>query len=901
MAGDGTAERNSQPSRRHAGSLPLLAGGLAAAAVVLFLLRAVWDLGTAGAVLAIVLTPSTFMIAGGAAWWAAETAHPDRVLRRFWRLVGTSHLAVALSGLGIALDLTRGEVVAPVTLALVVVATALLLAALVSVPLPVRVLGGRITIGLDLAIVFGSGALMALFLAGELDEAWRGGVNAGWMRTCMAAAVVGGMLMVAKVTLHGTRPIDPRAMRHLTGATVFAGVVSGALELMSTATGLSTAYVAVPLVGVGFVLAAERQREAIDRPSPPPGKVRPYSLMPYVALGMFNVMTVYAVLHGSGHLGALTLGSVVLTALVVGRQIAAFHDNARLLIRLDASLRDVQRQEHRFRALVRNSSDIIAINDVEGRATYVSPGVEAVLQITPEELIGDTNGHLMHPDDHKLAADHVARVRAIPGGVHRTQARFRRADGSWRWLEMVTTNLYHDPDIRGLVSNLRDITETREYQEELAHQASHDELTNLINRSLFVRMTDAALGEDTDDRAPERTVVVLVDLDDFKSINDRLGHTVGDELLVAVGNRLRGGVRPEDVVARLGGDEFAVLLRGVEPTERMDIARRIIGELAMPLSAGGYELLVRASAGVAPGAPGADANELLRRADLAMYTAKSRGRGRCTEFDESMDEQASEHARLAADLSTAIERGELTLVYQPIVGLPDGELAGVEALLRWTHPVRGPVSPAEFVPVAERTGLIVPLGAWVLYEACQQGATWLGGLGAAAPARISVNVSARQLIEPDFPTVVEQALLASGLPADRLTVEITETAVFDGGPAMQAVATMRAMGVKIALDDFGTGHSSLGLLRTCPIDVLKVDKSFVDGVGQSVEQEAIVTSLSQIGTAMRLEVVAEGVETASQAERLHVLGYRYAQGFHFARPMPPADVEARVLSPTAVG
>jgi EAL domain-containing protein (putative c-di-GMP-specific phosphodiesterase class I) len=283
-----------------------------------------------------------------------------------------------------------------------------------------------------------------------------------------------------------------------------------------------------------------------------------------------------------------------------------------------------------------------------------------------------------------------------------------------------------------------------------------------------------------------------------------------------------------------------------------------------------------------------------------MYTAKSRGRGRCTEFDEGMDQQASEHARLAADLSAAIERGELNLVYQPIVGLPDGELAGVEALIRWTHPARGPVSPAEFIPVAERTGLIVPLGAWVLYEACQQGAIWLAGFGPAAPARISVNVSARQLVEPDFPTVVEQALLASGLPADRLTVEITETAVFDGGPALSAVVAMRALGVRIALDDFGTGHSSLGLLRTCPIDVLKVDKSFVDGVGQSVEQEAIVTSLSQIGTAMRLQVVAEGVETASQAERLHVLGYRYAQGFHFARPMPPEDIQAHILIPAAV-
>jgi EAL domain-containing protein (putative c-di-GMP-specific phosphodiesterase class I) len=259
-----------------------------------------------------------------------------------------------------------------------------------------------------------------------------------------------------------------------------------------------------------------------------------------------------------------------------------------------------------------------------------------------------------------------------------------------------------------------------------------------------------------------------------------------------------------------------------------------------------------------------------------------------------MDVRAREHARLAADLSTAVDRGEVHLRYQPIVALPSGSLAGVEALVRWNHPVRGMVSPAEFIPVAERTGLIVPLGAWVLHESCRQAASWLRRWGSAAPDRISVNVSARQLIEPDFPATVEAALLTSGLPAERLTVEITETAVFGGGPALEAVQAMRALGVRVALDDFGTGHSSLGLLRTCPVDVLKVDKSFVDGVAQSLEQEAIVTSVSQIGTAMRLQVVAEGVETAQQADRLHVLGYRFAQGFHFARPLTNDEIEEKL-------
>jgi EAL domain-containing protein (putative c-di-GMP-specific phosphodiesterase class I) len=342
-----------------------------------------------------------------------------------------------------------------------------------------------------------------------------------------------------------------------------------------------------------------------------------------------------------------------------------------------------------------------------------------------------------------------------------------------------------------------------------------------------------------------------------------------------------------------------VLLRDVDPDQRMTMAGRIVSELSVPVRAGGHDLLIRASVGVATGGTGVDAGELLRRADVAMYESKGLGRGRCTEFDALMDVRAQAHAELAADLSVAIERGEVHLEYQPIVALPSGSLAGVEALVRWSHPVRGDVPPAEFIPVAERTGLIVPLGEWIMHQACRQAAGWLRRYGSQAPRRISVNVSARQLIEPDFPSMVVAALLASGLPAELLTVEITETAVFGGGPALAAVQAMRALGIQVTLDDFGTGHSSLGLLQSFPIDGLKVDKSFVDGVTQGTEQEAIVTSVSQIGTAMRLQVVAEGVETAQQADRLHVLGYRFAQGFHYGRPMTNADIEVHLAEAPA--
>ncbi|GGS54205.1 hypothetical protein GCM10010156_11190 [Planobispora rosea] len=432
-------------------------------------------------------------------------------------------------------------------------------------------------------------------------------------------------------------------------------------------------------------------------------------------------------------------------------------------------------------------------------------------------------------------------------------------------------------------------------QEQLSHQASHDALTRLANRSLFTERATGALAE-----APQRGVALaLIDLDDFKGVNDRLGHAVGDALLVAVADRLRECVRRGDTVARLGGDEFAVLLNDVSSAEADRIIDRIIAALATPVAADGHELLVQASIGLVEGGEEVSASELLRRADVAMYSAKERGKRRCVRYAQDMDARAVENARLSAELRQAPARGELFLLYQPVVTLPDGELSGVEALVRWRHPERGLVSPAEFIPVAERTGMIVDIGTWVLGEACRQMAAWQREYGPQAPAKMSVNVSARQLLEPAFAQTVAGALREHGLRPSDLLLEITETAVFDGGLALETVKAVQALGVPIALDDFGTGHSSLGLLRTCPVDVLKVDKLFVDGVTGDTEQAAIATSLAHIAQALRLRAVAEGVETPDQAERLYQLGYRLAQGYHFAPPLSPDNIERILQTRTA--
>ncbi|GIJ69297.1 bifunctional diguanylate cyclase/phosphodiesterase [Virgisporangium ochraceum] len=873
-------------------SLPAAAAALAVVTTLLFVARAMDYSGRGGDVAAGVLSMVNWMLGAVVAVDTARAAGRNgtvagAVVHRFWLLVAVS---MGLTGVGAVMSGVLGDrlnSVPPAALVLYVVGLLFFVAAVASLPVPWRQIGNRVTVVLDLGIVGGATLVMMWYLATQLlTGTGRHGATA--LAVTLGAVTACGLVAVGKFMLTGAEPIDQVAMRLIGGSLVMSAMAAGGLAALTPWTGLTPETAVLPFSAIGWMLAARRQRHALADPAAAAARTRrrPFSVVPYAAVALFNLLAVVADLRDIPHHRVLLIGSVTLTTLIIGRQLTAFHDNARLVSRLDESLREVRGHEHRFRSLVRNSTDVISIHNHEGQLTYVSPGIETLLGVTPDEILGSGGGLLVHPDDLPAFASAMAPAYAAPGATARAEARFRRADGSWRWLQVHSTNFFNDPDIQGMVNNTRDVTEARKYQKELAHQATHDDLTGLVNRTLFARLADETLATDT----PDRTVMVLVDLDDFKLINDRLGHAVGDALLRDVGARLRNGLRPQDTVARLGGDEFAVLLRDVEPDERMAIARRIVGELERPVTADGYDLLVRASVGVAAGAPDASAAELLRRADLAMYVAKNRGRGRCVEFDQGMDVRAQEHARLAADLSAAVERNELALVYQPIVTLPHGELAGVEALVRWTHPVRGFVSPAEFIPVAERTGLIVQLGAWVLYEACTQGAAWLKELGPAAPGRISVNVSARQLIEPDFPTVVEAALLASGLPAERLTVEITETAVFDGGPALAAVTAMRELGVKVALDDFGTGHSSLGLLRTCPIDVLKVDKSFVDGVGQSPEQEAIITSLSQIGTSMRLLVVAEGVETAAQAERLHEIGYRYAQGYHFARPLKPADI-----------
>jgi diguanylate cyclase (GGDEF)-like protein len=414
---------------------------------------------------------------------------------------------------------------------------------------------------------------------------------------------------------------------------------------------------------------------------------------------------------------------------------------------------------------------------------------------------------------------------------------------------------------------------------QLDHGATHDALTELPNRVLFNKRLQAAL------TAPgDRPVsVALIDLDDFKEVNDTLGHEIGDLLLVGVAQRLAACVRQEDTVARLGGDEFVVVLDGADPAAADLAAERMTEALRTPILADGHELPIRASIGIADGGTGAEASVLLRQADIAMYAAKNIPGTAHLHYNGSMAAAGSDHAHLGAELREAIRSDQLFLLYQPIVALDDGRVTGAEALVRWAHPVHGTLAPDAFIPIAERTGLVVPLGRWVMRTAFRQLSIWIARHGDDAPAMLNVNISARDLREPGFADAVGALLAEFDLAGERITLEVTETMVLEPGQSVATLHQLRALGIRVSLDDFGTGHSTLTLLHDCPVDEIKLDRSFTQSeVDGRVPVAAAVIHLAQ---ALGLHAVAEGVETPEQAEQMLALGYIAAQGYHFARPM----------------
>jgi diguanylate cyclase (GGDEF)-like protein len=443
-------------------------------------------------------------------------------------------------------------------------------------------------------------------------------------------------------------------------------------------------------------------------------------------------------------------------------------------------------------------------------------------------------------------------------------------------------------DNMGLIRRLDvALDELREHEVLLREQASVDGLTRLANRTRLSEQMSRVLGGPD---APVDTAVLLIDLDDFKTINDTMGHAAGDALLVTVASRLREAVRAEDLVSRLGGDEFAILLPGADSVAAGRVADEILRRLAVPTEVQQHTIVTRASIGIAAATPGDEPSVLLSNADIAMYEAKRRGKSMWVAYTAEMGRRIGSEAVLIREIAQAVEAEQFTLVYQPIVRLSDDRMTGVEALIRWNHPTRGLVSPVEFIPIAERTGQIVAIGAWALRRACRQAADWRREFPAATALTVGVNVAGRQLRSAGFVDEVAGVLADTQLPAGCLNVEVTETAVLDDEESNEAMLALRGLGVKLSLDDFGTAASSLGLLLTCPVTTLKLDRSFVESITTVGRQSAVANAVSQMAAALEFASVAEGIETEEQRALIQNLGYGYGQGYLFSRPVPPERI-----------
>jgi diguanylate cyclase (GGDEF)-like protein/PAS domain S-box-containing protein len=552
----------------------------------------------------------------------------------------------------------------------------------------------------------------------------------------------------------------------------------------------------------------------------------------------------------------------------------------RIYLTTEISRRD---SEAYFRTLVHHAADVILIVDDSGRIRYASPS--AVTLFGGPLHPGATLDELIHTADGSPVSQSLRLARSGESRTDSVDRTVRRADGSQVQVEASYRDLRRDPTVRGLVITLRDVTAQRSLESELTHQAFHDSLTGLANRILFQDRLRQAVART--ERTGAVVGVLFIDLDDFKIVNDTIGHEAGDQLLVGVGQRLVGCLRPHDTVARLGGDEFAALIDdALDPTEVEDLAERISRALAEPFPLGDGLVSGAASIGVATTAEGAGGEELLRQADLALYVAKGAGKGQWRRYQAALHTAVLERLELRAALDQSVADNSFTLRYQPIVQLATAAAIGFEALVRWNHPTRGLVSPGEFIEVAEESGLIIPIGAWVLRSAMTDAVRWRDSRPAAIAPYLSVNVSARQFRTPGFVEQVQRDLAETGLPPTALMLEITESLLLrDDEQVWADLAALRDIGVRVAIDDFGTGYSSLSYLRHVPIDVLKIDRSFIDTMTSSPQQRALVDGIVRLAHTLGLQVIAEGVEEPAERDLLLDMGCPFGQGYLFALPL----------------
>jgi diguanylate cyclase (GGDEF)-like protein/PAS domain S-box-containing protein len=826
--------------------------------------------------------------------------------RRMWKLLGASALSWG-SGQGAWTwyETVLGRDVPFPSLADVgyLAAVPLAAAALLSLPFAARSLAGRVRQVLDGLMIAASLLLVSWVLV--LSPLFRAD-SEGIVSQAISLAYPIGDVVVGTIVLvmlararrgSGTTGIPLPLLGG--GLVAWAVADSGFVYLTATESYSSGALIdAGWFLGYILILLAARKPTAdpVDEEEPHAGADRVGMYLPYIAVvGALAVSTVAQLQQGLLGLFVSWIRSFIILALI-GRQVLSLLENLQLARHLEARVvertAELRASEQRFQALVQHSSEVVILVNRNGLVEYVSESMSRVFGYGEDFLLARPLSEIFAADAGRRLRGGLAEVAQRPYGVLELELPLQHRDGHQCTVQITITNLLDNPAVSGLVLNTRDISERRQLEDQLSHQAFHDNLTSLANRALFKDRVEHALQRST--RQTPSVAVLFLDLDGFKEVNDSLGHAAGDRLLIQVGQRLGACVRPSDTVARFGGDEFAVLIEDAsDDLEVAAVADRVLEGLRQPFKVNGRELHVSGSMGIARMDPDVDGvDQLLRNADLAMYRAKAAGQGGFERYDPGMHTQLVERMQLETDLRRALDDGELFLHYQPTIELASGQITGAEALARWGHPTRGLVPPTEFIPLAEASGLIQRLGAWVLREACRQAAVWQQANSQRdRPFSLSVNLSGKQLQHEQVVDDVAQALAESGLPPQSLVLEMTESILLDDSETvLDILRQLKGLGARLAIDDFGTGYSSLSYLHRFPVDILKIDRSFVERLSHSSDNAELARTVVRLGQSLQLQTVAEGIEDSTQFLALRRMGCDIGQGYYFGRPMPGQDL-----------
>jgi diguanylate cyclase (GGDEF)-like protein/PAS domain S-box-containing protein len=862
----------------------------------------VWGIGAASARLTVadLAEPALDLLAAVMVLRAVHRPGAGRV-RRGWAVIFVAMLVYAAGdGLYAWFDLMAGGASSPSLADVAYVAYYPIIgAALLLFPSVAASPGERLRLTLDSSIVLVGGVMV---LWPTLLEPALQTLSPNPLGAALSLGYpIGDLILlfgVAALALRRPVGIDPRALMALVGGLLFmfvADVGYGGLTLAGAFNaqrwpdvGYLSSSLLIALAG--YLQAHPARTQATPEPA---GLGRWLLALPYAGLaGGYGTVIVFARGSVSSELRDIFLGALLLTALIFLRQELVLRENAHLLA--EQTRRE---SEARFEALTAHATDAIVLVDREGKIVQAAPTVGRVLGVDVARLVGQSVVGFAHADDADRVLALLADVVAGRPVARPVEWRLWDAAGHWRQVETIAADLRENPSVGQIVLTTRDVGARKTLEQQLTQATLHDLVTNLPNRVLFHDRLGQALV--SGERAERQTTVFFLGLDGFRRVNESLGQAAGDRLLEESARRLQGSVRAADTCARLGGDEFGVLLDGDPSAEdRAVVADLILAAFRQPISVGQEPFRLTVSLGMATTVqPGADAISLLRNAQLARSAARDAGGDRMVTFEAGMQDAAQSLVELETDLSQAVAQGQLVLLYQPIVDLQTGELAGAEALVRWDHPTRGRLGPGAFIPLAEETGLIDEIGTWVLRTACVEVAHW-AALARGPVPRVSINLSVRQVGDPQLPWTVQAAMAQAGAAPNWITLELTESLLLQNTAAvLERLHALRAMGVGIAIDDFGTGYSSLAYLQEFPVTHIKIDRSFVTPLDDPARDCGVVRAIIEIARALGMTTVAEGIETPTQLKRLRDLGCPLAQGFLFARPLEAAAMAELVARP----